>query len=195
MIQKFIHNIKYILRNKNKFAGCISHQNNIHIDKFTYGSPQIYMWTNKYHVYIGKFCSIGDNVRIIVDGNHRTDWISTYPFGELIDDFPKNSGHPIGKGDTQIGNDVWIGRDVLILPGIIIGDGAVIGAGSVVTKNINHYEIVGGNPAKHIRHRFSEVQIKSLRIIQWWNWPIEQIIASAHLLQSPNIDEFINKHS
>jgi len=149
------------------------------------------MWTNRYHVYIGKFCSISANVRIIVDGNHRLDWISTYPFGELIEKVAKNPGHPMGKGDIKIGNDVWIGIDALILPGVTVGDGAVIGAGSVVTKNVGDYEIVGGNPAQHIGYRFEMAQIKELKKLRWWDWPIEKIVKNINFLQSSEIDEFI----
>ncbi|MEN6551804.1 MAG: CatB-related O-acetyltransferase [Methanobacterium sp.] len=169
-------------------------QNKVDIGKFTYGMPKIYMWTGKYGVHIGKFCSISENVSIIVDGNHRTDWVTTYPFGELIKDMPKNEGHPQGKGNIEIGNDVWIGKDVLILPGVKIRDGAVIAAGSVVTKTVDNYEIVGGNPARHIRYRFSPKQINALIDISWWNWPIKKIKSNITLLQSSNIDEFIEKH-
>lgn len=164
---------------------------NVHVGDFTYGKPKILMWTKRYNVYIGKFCSIAENVSIIVDGNHRVDWISTYPFGELLQDVAKIRGHPIGKGDIRIGNDVWIGRDVLILPGVEIGDGAVIGAGSVVTKNVGDYEIVGGNPARHIRYRFCKTQIEELKKICWWDWSIEEIKKNITLLQSPEIEAFI----
>jgi len=165
----------------------------VSIGKYTYGDPIIYIRTYRYKVKIGKFCSISNNVKIIVDGNHRVDWISTYPFGEIFADIAKNKGHPLGKGDIIIGNDVWIGKDVLILPGVHVGDGAVIGAGSVVTKNVNEYEIVGGNPAKHIKYRFNEKQIILLKKIEWWNWPINKIKNNYNLLQSGNIDKFIKK--
>ena len=101
-------------------------------------------------MYIEKFTSITSETKIIVDGNHNTNWISTYPFGELIEDIPKNPNHPTGRGDIKIGNDVWIGYQTIIMTGVVVGDGAVIGAGSVITKNVDDYEIVAGNPAKHI---------------------------------------------
>ena len=164
---------------------------NVHIGEFTYGEPEIFIWTNKYHVFIGKYSSIENNVKIIVDGNHNTDWISSYPFGELISGVPKNPGHPVGKGDILIGNDVWIGYGAIILPGVKIGDGAVIGAGSVVTKKIDDYEIVAGNPAKHIRYRFSKEKIEILKKIKWWDWPVEKIKENADILQSNNIDSLI----
>ncbi len=167
---------------------------NIEIGRYTYGNPKIYMFTNKYKLTIGNFCSIADNVKIVVDGNHRMDWIATYPFGEIFEDIPKNSGHPIGKGDISIGHDVWIANSALILPGVNIGNGAVIGAGSVVTKDVDKYEIVGGNPAKHIKYRFNEDTINALEKIKWWDWPLDKIKANIELLQSPNIEEFIKKH-
>jgi acetyltransferase-like isoleucine patch superfamily enzyme len=165
----------------------------IQIGKFSYGSPKVEMLTDRYRLVIGRFCSIAANVRILVDSNHRPDWISTYPFGELIPGLARNPGHPAGKGDMVLGNDVWIGRDVLIVPGVQIGDGAVIAAGSVVTRNVDDYEIVGGNPARHIRYRFTDQQITELRRIKWWDWPLDKIKANHHLLQSSNVDEFIEK--
>lgn len=168
---------------------------NLTIGEYTYGKPIIFQWHENYRVIIGKFCSISSNVTIIVDGNHRSDWVTTYPFGEIIGDIPKNPGHNKGKGDIIIGNDVWIGTDVIILPGVQIGDGAVIGAGSVVTKNVNDYEIVAGNPAKNIKYRFKEDQIKALKMIKWWEWPIEKIKKNVDLLQSSNIHSFIKKFS
>ena len=170
-------------------------KSNIVIGEFTYGNPQINRWNDKYKVKIGKFCSLSQNITIIVDGNHRLDWVSTYPFGRRINDINQNPQHPVGKGDIIIGNDVWIGFNVLILPGVKIGDGAVVGANSVVTKNVGDYEIVGGNPARHIRYRFSQKQINSLKKIKWWDWRIEKIKINVDSLESPNIDEFIEKFS
>jgi lipopolysaccharide transport system ATP-binding protein len=165
------------------------HLKNYKIGEYSYGSPTILAWTNKYSVIIGKFCSINSNVTIIVDGNHRVDWISTYPFGNLIGEIPKNPGHPAGKGDILIGNDVWIGLNVIILPGVKIGDGAVVGAGSVVTRIVQDYEIVAGNPIKHIRYRFTTEEIDILKSIKWWDWPKDMIIKYADLLQSNKIKE------
>jgi acetyltransferase-like isoleucine patch superfamily enzyme len=166
---------------------------NVQIGEFSYGTPKVYMITDKYQLVIGNFCSIAGNCRIIVDMNHQTDWVSTYPFGELIPGLARSPGHPAGKGDMVIGNDVWIDEDVLIVPGVQIGDGAVIAAGSVVTKNVDDYEIVGGNPARHIRNRFTDEQITELKRIKWWDWPIDKIKANYQLLQSSNIDEFIKR--
>lgn len=122
-------------------------------------------------VSIGKYFSIGPNVRIITGGIHPTDWISTYPFrarwnlpGKFSD------GSPYTKGDIIIGNDVWISTEVIILSGVCIGNGVVVAAGAVVTKDIPDYAIVGGNPAKIIRYRFNEEKINLLLKMKWWDW-------------------------
>jgi acetyltransferase-like isoleucine patch superfamily enzyme len=166
----------------------------VEIGEYSYGFPIISRWTDKYILKIGKFCSIADNVQIIIDGNHRSDWVSTYPFN-ILKSFPNNPGHPEGKGNMTIGNDVWIGKNVIIVPGVCIGDGAIIAAGSVVIKNVEDYQIVGGNPAKPIKYRFNEEQINALKKIAWWNWDLERIKKEVHLLQSDNIDTFIKRNS
>ena len=55
-----------------------------------------------------------------------------------------------------IGENAWIASHVLILPGVEIGEGAVVAAGAVVTKNVEPYAVVGGNPAKVIKYRDKE---------------------------------------
>lgn len=127
---------------------------------------------------IGKFCSIAEGVKIFLGGNHRVDWITTYPFPALLHYWPEASGitgHPSTRGDVIIGNDVWIGTDAIILSGVKIGDGAVIGAGAVVTQDVNPYSIVIGNPAREIRRRFSDAMVDKLLEIRWWDWPPAKI--------------------
>lgn len=125
---------------------------------------------------IGKFCQIATGVRFLMNGGtHTLTGFSSYPFiafgGEWAD-------VPIltkSKGDTHIGNDVWIGNSATIMPGITIGDGAIIATNSVVTKNVEPYTIVGGNPAKLIRNRFNDETIEKLCKMKWWDWPIDKI--------------------
>ena len=81
---------------------------------------------------------------------------------------------PGRKGDTVVGNDVWIGMNATIMPGITIGDGAIIGACAVVASNVEPYSIVGGNPARPIRKRYSQQIIEELLDIRWWDWPKEK---------------------
>jgi len=142
----------------------------------------------KYHfdfvgdkLIIGKFCQIASGVTFIMNGaNHLQDGISTFPFaifGEDCKDAMAGKTYPT-KGDTIIGNDVWIGYDATIMPGVKIGDGAIIGGKSVVTKDVEPYSVVGGNPAKLIRKRFSDSKIAELLYLKWWNWTVEEITAN-----------------
>lgn len=79
------------------------------------------------------------------------------------------------KGDIVIGNDVWIGYNATILAGVTIGHGAIIAANATVTKDVEPYSIVGGNPAQLIRKRFSNETIEKLLAIAWWDWDLEKI--------------------
>ena len=83
------------------------------------------------------------------------------------------------KGDTVIGNNVWIGYDCLIMPGVKIGNGAIISSRSVIVADVPPYAVVGGNPAKAIKERFSQEIVSALEKNAWWDWPIEKI--SKHL--------------
>lgn len=129
------------------------------------------------HAKIGRFCSIGSNVKIGAAG-HPLDWVSSSPmFHSGRNMFRKhlaqNEYNPYSE--TIIGNDVWIGQNVLIKSGVAIGNGAVIGMGSVVTKNVGAYEIWAGNPAKLIRKRFDDETITRLEEMQWWFWDEDKI--------------------
>jgi virginiamycin A acetyltransferase len=141
---------------------------------------------------IGKFCSLSSNITILLGGNHPIKNVSTYPFGVLNTN--KFSGsiniEKITK-DTVIGNDVWIGHGVTILTGVTIGDGAVIAANSNVVKDVEPYSIVGGNPAKFIKKRFTDEQITDLLDIKWWNLDDNKINEILPHICSDNIDEFI----
>ncbi|WP_344824120.1 CatB-related O-acetyltransferase [Rurimicrobium arvi] len=132
-------------------------------------------------------------MKIFLGGNHRVDWVSTYPFPALPGFFPEAAeitGHPSTKGDVVIGNDVWIGYAAIILSGVTIGDGAVIGAGSVVSKNVGPYEIWAGNPAVCIKKRFPEEIIARLLTEKWWDKPDAAMRASIKTLcESPLKDK------
>lgn len=169
--------------------------NGVTIGEYTYGDPVINKWTDKYTLNIGRFCSFAEGVHIIVDGNHRMDWVSMYPLSRIILNDFTNQGHPEGRGNMVIGNDVWVGTNALIMPGVIIGDGAVVAGGSVVCRDVLPYEIVGGVPAKHIRFRFTKEQREALLKIAWWRWDVAKIIIQMKLLESGNIDEFIKQNN
>lgn len=162
--------------------------------KYTYGKPQIFWANNNSKLVVGNFCSIAENVTIYLGGNHRTDWVTTYPFGHINQNIFNNFngyGHPSTKGDIIIGNDVWIGKNVTIMSGTTIGDGAVIANNSHVVKNVEPYSLVGGNPAKLIKYRFTPEQIDQLLEIKWWNWDDVKINKFSPQLCNPDIDDFI----
>ena len=168
------------------------------IGAYTYGAEnlKIKSWgneTSNKKLVVGKFCSLAGNIQVYLGGNHRTNLVTTYPFGSRHTNV-FNRCKPwtgISKGDVIIGNDVWISENVVIMSGVTIGDGAVIANNSHVVKDVEPYSIVGGNPAKLIRYRFTTDQIKKLLEIKWWYWDDEKINKYSPLLCNENIDYFI----
>lgn len=140
---------------------------------------------------IGSFCSIGSGASFIMAGNqgHRSDWLSSYPFFYMQQEpaFAAASDAFMPAGNTVIGNDVWIGSEAMIMPGISVGDGAVIGSRAVITRDVEPYAIVAGNPAKVIRMRFPEEQVQMLLEMRWWDWPMPAIEGAMLLLCSGDI--------
>jgi virginiamycin A acetyltransferase len=141
---------------------------------------------------VGKFCAIATGVKFIMNGaNHKLSGFSTYPFNifgngwETVTPDPQELPY---KGDTVIGNDVWLGYETIIMPGVQIGDGAIVAAKSVVTKDVPAYTIVGGNPAKPIRQRFSDEVVQELLAIAWWNWDIQKITRNLDKIVSADLD-------
>ena len=141
---------------------------------------------------IGKFCSIASGVRFIMGpANHRISSVTTYPFqvfgGIWSEKAPPHLSQLPFKGDTVVGNDVWIGRESVILPGVHIGDGAIIAACSVVTKDVPPYGVVGGDPARLMKKRFSDELIGLLLEWRWWDEPPEQLAEDTLLLCDPDL--------
>ena len=164
------------------------------IGDWTYGSPSVFEFGDGGSLKIGRFCSFAANVSILLGGEHRLDWVTTYPFPVVCPEARSIQGHPRSKGPVVIGNDVWIGTGSTLLSGVTVGDGAVIAARSVVTKPVPPYSIVGGNPARLLKYRFGQDQIAALLRIRWWDWPIEKIRDAWPLLLSGDIDAFIRKY-
>jgi chloramphenicol O-acetyltransferase type B len=142
--------------------------------------------------HLGSYCSIAVGVELLLGGNHRTDWVSTYPF-RVLWDLPGalSDGHPRPEPDIEIGSDVWIATKAMIMPGVKIGHGAVIGARALVTSDVRPYAVVGGVPAREIRRRFSDEQVDGLLALRWWEWPEERVRASVDLLSSPDVDALL----
>lgn len=123
---------------------------------------------------IGRWCSVAPQVHFGLP-EHPIDWLSTSSgfanrykwMGEQR--FERDLGG-IRKPATVVGNDVWIGRGATIKAGVTIGDGAIIAGKSMVTKDVEPYTIVGGNPAKVIRRRFPDDVIAELLRLQWWQY-------------------------
>ncbi|WP_304170139.1 CatB-related O-acetyltransferase [Phenylobacterium aquaticum] len=150
------------------------------IGRFTYGVENVLVrqWGEGAGLEIGSFCSIASSITIFLGGNHRADWITTFPFGHIFQEELGGEGivgHPATNGDVRIGHDVWIGHGVTIMSGVTIGDGAVIAANATVVKDVAPYQIVGGNPAKALKTRFSEEIIALLLELRWWTLPVETI--------------------
>lgn len=164
------------------------------IGEYSYGRPKVRFPESGARLVIGRYCSIADRVEILLGGNHRIDWVSTYPFAAMTGHFPGAAGlegHHATAGDVIIGHDVWLGSGCMILSGVRIGHGAVVAARAVVTRDVPPYAIVGGNPAKLIRSRFGDATVAALLDIAWWDLPKEEIEPLIPLLQSERIEELI----
>ena len=165
------------------------------IGEWSYGRPNVMRPDQTTQLEIGRFCSIADGVRILLGGEHRTDWVTTYPFPSIFPERFSAEGHPASKGNIVIGNDVWLCAGSTILSGVTIGDGAVVGAGCVVTRDVEPYAIVAGNPARVVRFRFDPSIISRLEKLAWWNWPMSRIEELAPLLLSNRIEDFLAQAS
>lgn len=161
------------------------------IGKDTYGNPRILSWGEGAILKIGSFCSIAEGVQIFLGGEHRTDWVTTYPFNVLWEAGEPIKGHPKTKGDVLIGNDVWIGAEAVILSGVRIGDGAVVGARAVVSRDVSPYTIVAGNPARAVKKRFKDETIQRLLDVRWWDWQDDRLEKALPLLLSSDIEAFL----
>ena len=162
------------------------------IGRGTYGGGvTVHHFTVNGGLRVGAYCSFAAEVEILLGGNHRHDWVTTYPFPNRDARFAHLPPSAATRGDIIIGNDVWVGRGATILSGVTIGDGAVIAARAVVARDVEPYAIVGGNPAKHIRFRFSPEQIAALQRIAWWDWPEARVDRAVPMLLQGDIDAFV----
>ncbi len=149
---------------------------------------------------IGRFSSIGSNVRVVSAdhpigrsvSSHPAFYSDTYFFSYAKESHYKEHLTTENGYECEIGNDVWIGDNVLIKGGVTIGDGAVIGMGSVVTHDVPPYTVVAGVPAKKIRMKYDESTVELLMKIRWWDRPIEWI--AEHAEEFCDVEKFVNHY-
>lgn len=190
-------NRKFWLRNLKHWVKRAVYRNGfgrVSVGAHTYGAPRVRWWGESANLEIGRYCSIAEGVEIFLGGNHRVDWITTYPF-MLFKGWPEAKGvpgHPRSRGDVVIGHDVWLGAGCVILSGVTIGHGAVIGCRAVVARDVAPYQIVAGNPATSVRQRFTDVQIGRLLAAAWWDWTEDRIRKAMPDLLSGDIERFLS---
>lgn len=166
----------------------------IAVGPYTYGRPKVRFPESGARLFIGRYGSIADGVEILLGGNHRTDWATTYPFPAMAGLWPEASGmsgSDVSRGDVLIGHDVWLSSQAMVLSGVTIGHGAVVAARAVVTRDVPAYAIVAGNPARVVRMRFSESQVAALVASRWWLLPRERVVSLLPLLMSDRIEPLL----
>ncbi|MET3409944.1 MULTISPECIES: CatB-related O-acetyltransferase [Methylobacterium] len=164
------------------------------IGAYSYGRPKVRFPESGRRLTIGRYCSIADKVEILLGGDHRLDWASTYPFAAMRGLFPDAAAPEdfhASRGDVVIGHDVWLGSGCMILSGVTVGHGAVVAARAVVTRDVPAYAVVAGNPAKVVRHRFDAATVEALVAAAWWDLPHDAVTRLVPLLQSGRIADLL----
>jgi len=133
----------------------------VKVGRYTYGDLFVipYGETDGF-LSIGSFCSIAKGVKFLLGGNHEMGHLLSYPIKSRI--YKRSGCDSLSKGDIIICDDVWIGDGATILSGVTIGQGAVIGANCVVSKDVEPYEVVVGNPMRVVKKRFGDDIIDNL---------------------------------
>ncbi|WP_122803127.1 CatB-related O-acetyltransferase [Pseudomonas syringae] len=158
----------------------------------SYGIPEILEFDPQAILQVGAYTSMAEGVKILLGGGHRTDWLSTYPFPAMVDKLGDIEGYAPSKGDVVIGSDCWICTGAMILSGVTVGHGAVVAAGSVVTRDVEPYAVVGGNPCRFIRWRFEQPTRELLLQSAWWDWPMDEIKSIARDLCTEDPQPFLD---
>lgn len=143
-------------------------------------------------VYIGRYVSVGPAVQVYLR-NHPLDRLSLHPFfynphlGWVTDD-------TIPMGTLKIEHDAWIGASAIVTPGCTrIGLGAVVGAGAIVTRDVPNFSVVAGNPARHVKFRFSEEVRAVIEASKWWELgPQECAVHLGHMIAP--LPHYVTQH-
>ena len=155
--------------------------------------------SNIIYTEIGKHCSIAAMTRIN-PGNHpiwratqcHFTYRSTMYFDGVDDEeefFNWRRAHKV-----KIGHDAWLGHGAVILAGRTIGNGAVVAAGSIVTKDVAPYSIVGGNPAREIKRRYTSDVADRMQQLAWWHWTHEQLREALPDFRALDAEAFLEKY-
>jgi acetyltransferase-like isoleucine patch superfamily enzyme len=160
----------------------------------TYGYIDIIPFGSKDEkLIIGNYCSISENVRFILGGEHNFNNVTTFPFSNL---YLKQKTDNITKGPIVIGHDVWIGVGTTVLSGVKIGNGSVIGAYSVVRRNVPPYAIAVGNPLKIVGFRFTQEIMQALETMNpYENLSLSNILKNINLFEERPSQEMLDEIS
>jgi acetyltransferase-like isoleucine patch superfamily enzyme len=157
----------------------------------TYGMPTVHDYKEGSTLHIGAYCSIAGGVQIFLGGHHRIDWLSSYPFPAFMPEVGHIENFTGSRGDVVIGSDVWLCANCTILSGVTIGHGAVIANSAVISRDVEPYAVMAGNPAQRVRWRFDEPTRQALLESAWWEWPEAEVRQVAGMLCSDNVAEFM----
>ena len=148
------------------------------------GTPRIKHYGGRpARAIIGPYATFGDGAELFVDGYHRTDWVTTFPLTALAGD-PGHS-HLTHKGDIEVGPGAWIGENATLMGGVRVGAGAVVAPHAVVTRDVEPYTVVAGNPARCSGGRFADAAAEELAGVEWWRWPHDAVLRHRHALAPP----------
>lgn len=181
-----------------RLADYVSVGNDCYLHNVSLGSYSfLAMRATAMNTTIGRFCSIGQGTSICLGSHPTHTFVSSSPvfyspYGQCGTTF-SDASYYNEMGTVEIGNDVWIGANAVIMDNVKVGHGAVVGAGAIVTKDVPPYAIVVGMPAKVLKYRFSEDQIRFLLDFQWWN-KSDQWIRDSYK-DFHDLDFFIKKYS
>ncbi|MEM7732222.1 MAG: DapH/DapD/GlmU-related protein [Pseudomonadota bacterium] len=148
---------------------------------------------------IGKFANIAAFVRIGAT-DHPLHTASCHHFLYRSDDYWDDTTRDEAFFDhrksrtAHIGHDTWIGAGAMVKPDVTLGHGAVVAAGAVVTKDVDPYVIVAGNPAKPLRRRQPQEIAERLVKLAWWDWTHDTLRRALKDFRSLNADAFLERY-